>query len=174
MVTTEQLLAKIRDVPDFPEKGIIFKDITPLLQDGKVFGDTIQAMADRFRNQHIDAVTAIEARGYILGAPVAAALGVGFVPVRKVGKLPWHTNRIEYALEYGSATMEIHQDALSPGQRVLIVDDVLATGGTLAATIQLVENSGARVVAAVVLLELDFLSGREKLGGHEIFSLLRC
>lgn len=174
MMTIEHLLAKIRDVPDFPEKGIMFKDITPLLQDATAFRDAIAAMADPFRGAKLDAVTAIEARGYILGAPIAASLGVGFVPVRKIGKLPWHTNRVEYALEYGSATMEMHQDGLSTGQRVLIVDDVLATGGTLAATIQLVEHSGAKVAAAAVLLELGFLNGRDKVLGYEVFSLLKC
>ena len=172
MVPVENLIAKIRDIPDFPEKGVIFKDITPLLGDGHAFQGAVDGLAEPFRGRGIDAVVAIEARGYILGAPVAAQLGVGFVPVRKIGKLPWHTYRVEYSLEYGSAIVEMHRDGLQPGQRVLIIDDVLATGGTLAASAKLVQHAGASVVGMAVLIELDFLKGREALKGHEIHALV--
>ena len=167
-----QLEQYIRDIPDFPEKGIIFKDITPLLKDSEAFAATIQGMADRFAGERIDAVAAIEARGYTLGAPLAYKLGVGFVPIRKVGKLPWETYQTEYLLEYGASTIEMHRDGLEPGQRVLIVDDVLATGGTLEGTLRLVEQSGARVVGLVVLLELRALNGRERLKGYRLEALM--
>lgn len=173
MVSTEQLLAKIHNIPDFPEKGVLFRDITPLLADPATFQGAIEALAGPFNGKGVDAVVAIEARGYILGAPIAARLGAGFVPVRKEGKLPRHTYRVEYALEYGSAVMEIHQDGLLRGHRVLIVDDVLATGGTLAATLQLVEQSQAEVAGVAVLLEIQGLNGREKLPGRDVFSLLK-
>ncbi len=172
MVPVEHLIAKIRDIPDFPEKGVTFKDITPLLGDGRAFQGAVEALAEPFQGGAIDAGVAIEARGYILGAPVAARLGVGFVPVRKIGKLPWHTYRVEYSLEYGSAIVEMHRDGLQPGQRVLIIDDVLATGGTLAASVKLVEHAGASVAGMAVLIELDFLKGRDALKGHEIHSLI--
>jgi len=168
------LAGKIRDIPDFPEKGILFKDITPLLADAEAFRGAVGFMVEPFRGKGVDVVAAIEARGYILGAPIAAALGTGFVPVRKVGKLPWKTHRVEYALEYGSATIEIHQDALLSGHQVLIVDDVLATGGTLAATIKLVEQSGARVAGMAVLLEIAALGGRRHLAGYDLYALLQA
>ena len=172
MVTVGDLTAKIRDIPDFPEKGILFKDITPLIGDGAAFQVAVEGMAAPFKGHGVDAVVAIEARGYILGAPIATLLGTGFVPVRKVGKLPWRTYRVEYALEYGSATMEMHEDALLSGHRVLIVDDVLATGGTLAATIKLVEQAGARVAGMAVLLEIGALDGRKRLYGYDLHALI--
>ena len=172
-MTPMELQAKIRDIPDFPEKGIVFKDITPLLRDAKAFQTAIEALAQPFVGRAIGAVVAIEARGFILGAPIASQLGVGFVPVRKLGKLPWQTYSVEYSLEYGFATMEMHRDGVLNGERVLIVDDVLATGGTLAATAQLVAQSGAQIVAMAVLMELEALGGRQRLQGHELFSLLR-
>ena len=163
----------IRIVPDFPQKGILFRDITPLLGDRAAFRQMVQDIADPFRSEQVDAVVAIEARGYILGAPVAYELGAGFVPVRKQGKLPWHTLSIEYSLEYGSSTLEMHRDGLQVGQRALIVDDVLATGGTLEATIRLVEQLGAQVVGLVVLAELTDLKGRERVKGYNLVSLLQ-
>ncbi len=163
----------IRDVPDFPQPGILFRDITPLLQNGPAYKQTILDMCEPFRAERIDQVVAIEARGYLLGAPMALELGAGFVPVRKVDKLPFHTLRAEYALEYGEAVIEIHEDALAAHQRVLIVDDVLATGGTLAATIGLVERSGAEIAGIAVLIELEALAGRSRLGGRPLTALMR-
>jgi adenine phosphoribosyltransferase len=158
----------IRDVPDFPEPGVVFKDITPLLADHDGFSGVIAALAAAGRDPGtgepvVDKVVGMEARGFILAAPVALALGAGFVPVRKAGKLPGPTHAVSYSLEYGEATLEVHQDALQEGERVLLVDDVLATGGTAAATRRLVEECGARVHAFAVLMELSFLSGRESL-----------
>lgn len=158
----------VRDVDDFPKPGVVFKDITPLLADHAGFSAVVAALAQAGRdaegNVVVDKVIGIEARGFILGAPVALALGTGFVPVRKVGKLPAQTHRVEYDLEYGEATVEIHQDAIAAGERVLIIDDVLATGGTVAATAQLVQMSGGVVTGAAVLMELAFLPGRETVG----------
>lgn len=172
MLTLDQIAGKIRNIPDFPTPGIQFKDITPLLRDATAFRDTVQLMAKPWEGQRIDAVVAIEARGYMLGAPVATHLGAGFIPVRKVGKLPFRTYKVEYALEYGTATIEIHEDAIEPGERVLIVDDVLATGGTLEATAKLVTQSGGEVAGMSVLMELTFLGGREKLKGYDLHSLV--
>ncbi len=166
----ELLQAKIRDVPDYPQPGIIFKDITPLLGDGPAFAAVIAALAAG--HDRVTKVVGIEARGFILAAPVAAALGAGFVPVRKLGKLPAQTFAESYDLEYGSATLEVHTDAFAPGDRVLVVDDVLATGGTAAATAELVRRAGADLTSIVVLLELGFLAGRAKLPGLEVRSLL--
>lgn len=174
MADIQQLIARIRDIPDFPEKGILFKDITPLLGDGVAFRAAIDAMAEPFKARRVDAVVAIEARGYILGAPLAASMGIGFVPVRKLGKLPWKTYRVEYALEYGSATMEMHQDAVLAGHEVLIVDDVLATGGTLAATVRLVEQAGGKVAGMAVLLEIVALDGRKNLQGYDLHALIQA
>ncbi|MBA2549696.1 MAG: adenine phosphoribosyltransferase [Nocardioidaceae bacterium] len=156
----------IRDVPDYPKPGVVFKDITPLLADHAGFTTVVSAMAAVAGDLDapVDAVVGIEARGFILAAPVALALGVGFVPVRKAGKLPGPTYEVSYSLEYGEATLQVHRDALVPGDRVLIVDDVLATGGTVAATRDLVGRCGAEVAGVVVLLELAFLSGRGPLG----------
>jgi adenine phosphoribosyltransferase len=176
--------ARIRDIPDYPQPGIVFKDITPLLADGDAFAAVVSAMAEGSGAGEgglgqgvgglgrIDKVVGIEARGFILAAPVACCLRAGFVPVRKQGKLPAETLAESYQLEYGTATVEVHVDAFRPGDRVLIVDDVLATGGTAAASVRLVRRSGAEVVAVSVLLELGFLGGRAKLPDVEVRSLL--
>ncbi len=155
----------IRDIPDFPTEGIIFKDITPLLDDGDALRWAADGLADRFSHTAFDRVVGVEARGFILGAAVAYRLGVGFVPFRKPGKLPYDTRSVDYQLEYGVASLESHTDALAPGQRVLVVDDVLATGGTAAAAVELVNSGGAEVVGVGFLIELGFLGGRAKLGG---------
>jgi adenine phosphoribosyltransferase len=162
----DRVRALIRDVPDFPKPGVMFKDITPFLADGPVFGELVHSWAQAHGG--VDVVAGIEARGFILAAPVATELGVGFVPVRKEGKLPGLTSRTSYALEYGEATLEMTADAVRPGQRVLLVDDVLATGGTVAAAIQLLEGAGAEIVAIQVLMELTFLGGRARLGGRAV------
>lgn len=172
----ENLLAqtvrdRIRDVPDYPTPGILFKDITPLLADGAAFAQVVEGFAEQVRGA-VDVVVGIEARGFILAAPVAVALGVGFVPIRKAGKLPHTTVGAAYALEYGTAEIEVHTDGIQPGQRVLVVDDVLATGGTAAAACDLVERVGGTVSGLSVLLELTFLGGRERLGGRELRVLL--
>ena len=164
------ILSRIRDIPDYPQPGVVFKDITPLLADGPAFRQVVAALAGAYPG--VDKVAGIEARGFILAAPVALALGAGFVPVRKQGKLPGPTYAQSYDLEYGSATIEVHQDAFGPGERVLIVDDVLATGGTAAATAELVRKAGAEVAGIVVILELSFLAGRDKLPGTPARSLL--
>jgi len=165
----------IRDVPDFPTAGVVFKDISPLLADHDGFSAVVQALAAVGRDPSgvtvVDKVAGIEARGFILAAPVALALGAGFVPVRKEGKLPGPTHSESYSLEYGTATLQIHQDALAPGERVLLIDDVLATGGTAAATISLIERSGAHVEALAVLIELGFLHGRDQLGSQRLVAL---
>ena len=168
---TSALRALVRDVPDFPQAGIVFRDITPLLGNGAALRSAVDALAGMY--QEVDSVIGIESRGFILGAPVAYALGVGMVPVRKLGRLPRPTERADYALEYGTNTVEIHADALRPGERVLIVDDVLATGGTAAATAELVERLGAEVAGITVLIELPELGGRERLAGYAVTSLLR-
>jgi adenine phosphoribosyltransferase len=162
----------IRDIPDFPVQGILFRDITPLLQNGPVFHEAIRSLAARHHGQLPDAVVAIESRGLIVGSALAHALGVGIVPVRKHGKLPHKTYRATYALEYGHDTLEIHQDALAPGARVLVVDDLLATGGTMEATIKLIEQSGGRIVELAFLVELTALNGRARLAPHPIISLI--
>ena len=162
----------IRDIPDFPVPGILFKDITPLLADPEAYHAAVRDMAQPFLGRDIDRVVAIEARGYLLGAPMALGLGAGFVPVRKIGKLPFETYRAAYALEYGEAEIEMHRDGLLDHHHVLLVDDVLATGGTMAATIDLVEQAGAQVAGIAVLIELTALGGRSKLAGHDVFSLL--
>ena len=160
----------VRDIPDYPQPGVLFKDITPLLGDADAFGAVVEAMAATFGP--VDKVVGIEARGFILAAPVAYEIRAGFVPVRKKGKLPSATFAEEYNLEYGSATLEVHQDAFEPGDRVLIVDDVLATGGTARATASLVRQAGAHVVGVAVLMELSFLKGREAIPDLELRSLL--
>ncbi|MDA2966716.1 MAG: adenine phosphoribosyltransferase [Actinomycetota bacterium] len=161
----------IRSIPDYPNPGVTFRDITPLLGDGPAFGEAISTLADRFTGANIQRVIGVEARGFILGAPIALALGAGFVPVRKAGKLPWAVVREEYDLEYGSDKLEIHRDAIHPGERILVVDDVLATGGTAAATCRLVSALGGDIVALAVLIELPFLEGRAKLAGITVESL---
>ncbi|HEY8448730.1 MAG TPA: adenine phosphoribosyltransferase [Thermomicrobiales bacterium] len=169
-VDIEALRALVRDVPDFPQPGILFRDITPLLADAAAFRAAVDAMAEPFVG--VSTVVAIESRGFILGAPVAYKLGAGLVPVRKVGRLPAATIREEYELEYGVNTVEMHSDAVQPGERVLIVDDLLATGGTVGAAIKLVERLGAEVVGVSVLAELSFLKGRERLKGYQVSSLI--
>jgi adenine phosphoribosyltransferase len=164
------------DVPDFPEPGVVFKDITPVLADPAAFGEIVEALAEAGRDRDgrpvVDHVVGMEARGFILAAPVALALGAGFVPVRKAGKLPRETYAETYALEYGEATLETHRDGLRPGDRVLLVDDVLATGGTVAATHRLVERCGAVVHGVAVLMDLSFLPGRETIGDLALTSLM--
>lgn len=173
----EGALGLIADVPDFPEPGVVFKDITPLLADAAALHAVVRALADAGRDADgrpvVDRVLGMESRGFILGAPVALELGVGFVPVRKVGKLPRDTHAVSYTLEYGEATLEVHRDAVAPGERVLLVDDVLATGGTVRATTELVERCGGTVHAVAVLLELAFLHGRAAIAdGVPVTSLL--
>jgi adenine phosphoribosyltransferase len=168
----ERLRSLVRDVPDFPQQGIVFKDITPLLGDEVAFSTAIDMIVVHFGRGNVDKVVGIEARGFILSSPVAYHFGAGFVPVRKAGKLPWESEAEEYELEYGTETLEIHRDAFSAGERVLIVDDVLATGGTARATARLVERLGAKVVGIAFLVELGFLNGRDKLQGYEVLSLL--
>jgi adenine phosphoribosyltransferase len=162
----------IRDVPDFPKPGIIFKDITPLLASPEAFSAAIEALVAPYRNAGITRVAAVESRGFIFGGPVAQQLGVGFVPIRKPGKLPWTTIRNEYILEYGTDVLEMHDDALTRGDRVLIVDDVLATGGTAAAAVRLAQDLGAEVVGCAMVIELKFLAGRIKLGNTPVHALL--
>ena len=161
----------IRSIPDYPNPGVTFRDITPLLGDGPAFSEAIAKIAERFVDANIQRVIGVEARGFILGAPIAVALNAGFVPVRKAGKLPWAVVREEYDLEYGSDKLEIHRDAIHPGERILVVDDVLATGGTAAATCRLVSALGGDIVALAVLIELPFLEGRAKLDGIAVKSL---
>jgi adenine phosphoribosyltransferase len=163
----------IRDIPDFPTKGILFRDITPLLQDGPMFRSAIQALAHRHHGSLPDAVVAIESRGLIVGSALAYELGIGVVPVRKKGKLPHKTYQATYTLEYGHDTLEIHQDALAQGARVLLVDDLLATGGTMGATIQLIERCGAQIIELAFLIELTGLKGRERLTPHPVISLVQ-
>jgi adenine phosphoribosyltransferase len=170
--TIERVKGLIRDIPDFPQPGIVFKDITPLLADDDAFSSVIDLIVVRYGRGNIDKVVGIEARGFILASPVAYHFGAGFVPVRKEGKLPWETEREEYALEYGTAVLEIHKDGIGTGDRVLIVDDVLATGGTAKATANLVERLGGKVIGIACLIELTFLKGRENLAGYDFFSLI--
>lgn len=170
--TIDQVRALIRDVPDFPQPGIVFKDITPLLANGTAFSSVIDLIVVHYGRGNVDKVVGIEARGFILASPVAYHFGAGFVPVRKQGKLPAESEAAEYSLEYGTATLEIHRDAIRPGERVLIVDDVLATGGTAKATAGLVERLGGKVVGIACLIELAFLHGRAALEGYEFFSLI--
>lgn len=162
---------KIRVIPDFPEPGIRFKDITTLLQDGHAFHQAIDALIDAFKSEGVELVVGPEARGFAVGAPVAYGLGAGFIPIRKPGKLPAETIRYEYSLEYGKDVLEMHKDAIRPGQKVLVVDDLLATGGTTQATVSLVEQLGGQVVGLAFLIELTYLKGRELLPGYRIVSL---
>ena len=164
--------ALLRDVPDFPEPGIVFKDITPVLADHTAFAQVVADLAAPFADAGITRVVGIESRGFIIGAPVALSLGAGFVPVRKPGKLPALTSRVEYALEYGTDAIEIHRDGLTPGDRVLVVDDVIATGGTAAATLELVRGLGADAVGFAAYVELTFLDGRARLGNIPIVTLV--
>jgi adenine phosphoribosyltransferase len=162
----------IREIPDFPKPGVVFKDITPLLSDVDAFRFAVDAIADHYAGSDVHKVLGIEARGFIIAAPVAYRFGAGFVPIRKAGKLPWDIEREEYELEYGSDLLEIHRDAVHPGENVLIVDDVLATGGTASASVRLVERLGANVLGLGFVVELAFLHGRDKLEGQDLVSLL--
>lgn len=162
----------IRDVPDFPREGVTFKDITPLLADAEAISKTIGELSGAYAGRTVDKVLGIEARGFIIAAPVALSLGAGFVPVRKAGKLPWRVHAESYQLEYGSDTLEMHEDAIRPGERVLVVDDVLATGGTAAAVGRMVDEVGADPVGFAFVLELAYLGGRAKLVGRDTFSLV--
>jgi adenine phosphoribosyltransferase len=171
-VELEQIQALIRDVPDFPEPGIVFKDITPVLADPIAYSTIIDLIVVHFGRGNVDKVVGIEARGFLLAAPVAYHFGAGIVPVRKKGKLPHRTIEEEYALEYGTATLEIHQDGVASGERVLIVDDVLATGGTARAAASLVERIGGKVCGIACLIELDFLHGRERVDAYDLLTLI--
>jgi adenine phosphoribosyltransferase len=162
----------IRDIPDFPSPGILFKDITTLLGDPEVFSETIEQLHHAVGAMEIDAIAGVESRGFIFGTPLAMKLGVGFIPIRKPGKLPAETIQEEYTLEYGTNTVEMHTDAVSDGMRVLVVDDLLATGGTAEATCKLIERGGGTVVATLFIIELEFLNGREKLQNHDVISLI--
>nr|WP_320116058.1 adenine phosphoribosyltransferase [uncultured Desulfuromonas sp.] len=168
----EELRSIIRDIPDFPKKGIVFKDITTLLADGKSFHRMIDLIAHRYIGQKIDKIVGVEARGFLLGSALAYKLGVGIVLVRKPGKLPYKTLKKTYELEYGTDTLEIHEDAFTPGERVIIADDLLATGGTVTAVVELVDELGADLVECAFLAELDFLKGRDRLPENKVFSLL--
>ncbi|WP_034805359.1 adenine phosphoribosyltransferase [Intrasporangium oryzae] len=167
----ELVASRLRDIPDFPKPGVLFKDFTPLIADGPALGALVRDIADRYRDR-VDVIVGIEARGFILGAAVAYELGLGMVPVRKAGKLPGETLRESYALEYGTAEIEVHNDAFEVGQRVLVIDDVLATGGTAEAACSLVERAGAEVAAIEVVLELAFLDGRSRLGDRTVNAIL--
>ena len=170
---SELLRSRVRDIPDFPQPGIVFKDITPLLADPVALSSVIDEIVVGLGRGTVDKVVGIEARGFIIAAPVAYHMAAGFVPIRKRGKLPWKTESESYKLEYGEETIEIHADAIAPGERIAIVDDVLATGGTAAAAARLVERLGGSVVSMAFLIELAFLKGREKLEGYDIVSLLQ-
>ena len=172
-MSVESLRAKIREIPDFPKPGILFYDITTLLKDAGAFHESIELLTKPWLNKKIDLVVGMESRGFIFSAPMAFQLNAGFVPVRKLGKLPAETVSVEYALEYGTNTLEIHKDAILPGQRVLIVDDLLATGGTVLGTIELVKQLKAEVVGLGFLVELLFLKGKDRLGDHEIHSVIQ-
>lgn len=172
-LTQERLKEYIRDVPDFPKKGILFKDITPLLRDAEAFHASVTLLAQNYASREIDAVVGIESRGFIFASAVAASLKIGLVPVRKKGKLPWTTEKVTYQLEYGEDTLEIHKDAIAKGSRVLIIDDLLATGGTALAVCQLVQKLGGTVEGIGCVIELGFLGPRDRLKEYEIFSLIQ-
>jgi len=172
-MSAETLRAKIREIPDFPKPGILFYDITTVLKDPPAYKEAIDLMLEPYRDERVDLVVGMESRGFIFSAPLAYLLGTGLVPVRKLGKLPAETITVEYALEYGSNTLEIHRDAVQPGQRVLIVDDLLATGGTVQGTIELVERLKGEVVGLAFLVELDFLKGRQRLEGRKVTSVIQ-
>ena len=171
-MSAEDLRAKIREIPDFPKPGILFYDITTLLKDAGAFKDAIDLMVEPYRDLGVDVVAGMESRGFIFSGPIAYQLKAGLIPVRKLGKLPAETVSVEYALEYGSNTLEIHKDAIRPGQRVLIVDDLLATGGTMEATVKLVKQLGGVIAGLGFAVELDFLKGRERFKEYDVFSLL--
>lgn len=168
-----ELKKHIRSIPDFPKPGILFRDITTLLKDKKAFKSAVESLVNKYKKKKIDKVVAVEARGFILGGVLAHKLGVGFVPVRKPGKLPWKTNSVTYALEYGTDTLEMHHDAINPGERVLIVDDLLATGGTVKAVTDLVKQLQGKIIGIAFLIELTDLKGREKLKDYPVYSLIK-
>lgn len=172
MTAAEKLRAAVRDVVDFPKPGIVFKDITPILADGDLFREAISLVCKTAGGAKIDKVVGIDARGFIFAAAVADRLGAGFVPVRKKGKLPWKTRQTAYSLEYGESIVEVHEDAVKPGEAILLVDDLLATGGTAAAAVKLLDELGANLVGISVLIELSFLQGRSKLSPHPVHSVL--
>ena len=163
----------VRSIPDFPKPGILFRDITTLLQDKKAFGQAVRQLSAKYKNKKIDLVVAVEARGFILGGAIAEKIKAGFVPVRKKGKLPWKTDSVTYELEYGTDTLEMHKDAIKPGDKVLIVDDLLATGGTVKAVTDLVKQKQGKIAAIAFLIELVDLKGRDKLKGYPVFSLIK-
>jgi len=169
----QRLADAVRDVPDFPKPGIVFKDITPILGDGALFEISIRALAEVAHGAKVNTIVGIDARGFIFGAAVAHLLGAGFVPIRKKGKLPWATEFEAYSLEYGDAEIEIHKDAVHPGERILVVDDLLATGGTASAALKLIEKLGAETVGVAFLIELEFLKGRERLGDAPVEAILK-
>lgn len=169
----EKLRAGVRDVPDFPKKGIVFKDITPILSDGALFRTSIDVFLEHCRGKKIDKIVGIDARGFLFGSAVAYELGVGFVPIRKRGKLPFKTEIAKYSLEYGEAEMEMHIDAMEPGEKIVLVDDLLATGGTSAAAAALIAKIGGELTDALFLIELEFLNGREKLAPTPVTSFLK-
>lgn len=173
MTISDEVKAIIRDIPDFPKKGIVFKDITPLLRHPATFRKAVDALAAELRHKKIDYIAGVESRGFIFSPILAYHLNAGFIPVRKQGKLPYRTEQIAYELEYGDAILEIHQDAVEPGSKVVIVDDLLATGGTALAAIRLIERLGGRVVGLSFLVELAFLQGRDRLRGYDVFSLVQ-
>ena len=168
----QELAGLIRSIPDFPKKGIDFKDITTLLQNGPALKRVVDHFAERYADKAVDAVVAVEARGFILGGALACRLNAGFIPVRKKGKLPYKTYEVTYDLEYGTETIAIHQDALKPGQNVVVLDDLLATGGTIEAVLDLMERFGANVVEVAFLIELTFLKGKERLTSHPVYSAI--
>lgn len=172
-VTINDLKGKIRDIPDFPKPGVVFKDITPLLADAQAFRTAVDMIGDRYRDREVGAVVGIEARGFIIGSALAYKLGVGHVVIRKAGKLPFKTHQAIYQLEYGTDTLEIHEDAIQPGTLVLIADDVLATGGTVATAVDLVKKLGGEIIELAFLVELTFLNGRAKFDNYPVFSLLQ-
>jgi adenine phosphoribosyltransferase len=169
----EKLMQLIRDVPDYPKKGIVFKDITTLIKRGDAFDEVINIFLEKCKDKKVELVAAVESRGFIFGGVLANRLKVGFVPIRKFGKLPADTVEQKYDLEYGTDTLEIHKDAVMPGQKVLIVDDLLATGGTIKAACKLVEKLGGQVIGILIMIELGFLNGRDKLKDYDLFTLLR-
>ncbi len=168
----ERLKESIRDIPDFPKEGILFKDITPVLQNGGLFRDAIDLFVERYRDKGIDKVVGIEARGFLFASALGYRLGCGVIPVRKPGKLPFETERARYQLEYGEDSVEIHRDAIREGENVLLIDDLLATGGTMAATLDLVERLGGKVFEVAFFIELAFLNGRDRLQGKDIYTIL--
>jgi len=168
----ESLKQLIRDIPDFPKPGIVFKDITPILRDGTAFRQAVDSLAEKCAGKRIAAIACVESRGFIFGAPLAHKLGVGLIPIRKKGKLPYLTHQVTYELEYGVDTLEMHQDAVQSGEEILLVDDLLATGGTAKAVAELIEKAGGKIAGIVFLVELSFLEGRKRLQGYEVSSVI--